>query len=127
MANPTLTCGRILGFTWGAAVGICIGYDWEFSKDCDEVYDEDSIVVDSAPTRRKRTRINVQFLHTPPTDSDTPAAASVAERLDNGNAVNTPLGNLKLMAVKKSKGRDGVAVYDARFQCIGDTALPVTA
>lgn len=127
MSLPQKTFGRITGFTWGAAVGICVGYDWEFSKDSEEVSDEDSIVVDSLPTRRLRKFVNIEFLHTPPTDSDTPATGTINERLDDGTAVATALGSIKLISVKKTKGKDSVAMFTARFQCVGTTILPVAA
>jgi hypothetical protein len=127
MSTPGNASGRIVSFTCGSAVGICQGFDWEFDRACEEIFDEDSIIVDALPTRRNRVFINVVFLHSPPASSDAAQTGTLVERIDAGGTLTTALGSLKLVNLKKSKGKDGAAQYAGRFQCVGATAQPAPA
>jgi hypothetical protein len=126
MATPEKQGLKIVSLTSGAAVGVCLGYNRRYEKQCVELHDEDSMVVDQLVTVRRRGFLDVQYAHTPPAEVDTATgqATTLVERKCDGNTLSTPLGSCKLTKLVKSKSGDELAQYDASYQQVGTTAQP---
>jgi hypothetical protein len=124
MANPEKAEILVVSGTWGAAVGICAGFNWDSEESLVAVRDEDSIYDDALGLVGDHVTAELEFIHTAPSRDQATHSLIVVSRNINGKTVTTTITNMYMWKVSESMNRDSPpASYRAMFRSKGHSVI----
>lgn len=128
MGDPTKRGKKIVSAAYnGTAVGVCLGWTFQYSKDFFPQEDEGSVVNDAMLLMKKKRTATLQMVHGLPSDSDVGHTLSIVELLGDGTQRTHTCGNHIITGMGGSHSENGVTVFDCSFESVGAVTVPAAA